>query len=212
VTRSVTWSSDPQEVVDVSTTGLGIAQKPGLAKIFASTRGLTATAILNVIPLTTVAYFDRAYAARSGFDGTLRLINPGSAPVCAMVYVLDRTQELNECCGCKIVENQMLTLSLVHDLTANTLTGRKPVAGTIEVAPSDPTNEGECNAAALAPDNLILGWETNIQSATEASMVTEIPLATTSLSQSEAEALATQCDAIQQLGGGAGTCTCGTGN
>lgn len=212
VTRVVGWSSEPPEVVEISMTGLVTAQRTGTVKISASTRGLTASAILNVMPLTTVTYFDRSNAARSDSDATIRLINPSSASVCAMVYVFDRTQELNECCGCKIVENQLLTLSLIHDLTANTLTGRTPAAGTIEVTPSDPGNEGECNAAALVPDNVILGWETNIQSSTQASMVTEIPLATTSLSQSEAEALVTQCGAIQQLGSGAGTCTCGNEN
>jgi Bacterial Ig-like domain (group 2) len=212
VTSTVVWSSAPLGVIEISKTGLATTERTGLATISASNSGLTASAILNVMPLTTVAYFNRSNAASSGSDGTIRLTNPSSAPICAMVYVFDRTQELEECCGCKIVDNQLLTLSLIHDLTANTLTGKMPVAGTIEVTPSDPTSGGECNPAAPAPDNIVLGWETNVQSSTQASMVTEIPLATTPLSQSEAEALAAQCGAIQQLGGGAGTCSCGQGN
>jgi hypothetical protein len=212
VTSTVVWTSAPLGLVEIGQTGLVTAERTGSATISASESGLTASAILNVMPLATVAYFNRSNAASSGSDGTLRLTNPSSAPICAMVYVFDRTQELDECCGCKILDNQLLTLSLIHDLTANTLTGKTPVAGTIQVTPSDLGNDGECNPAALAPDNTVLGWETNVQSSTQASMVTEIPLATTPLSQSEAEALATQCGAIQQLGSGAGTCSCGNEN
>jgi len=42
--------------------------------------------------------------------------------------------------------------------------------------------------------------------------MTEAPVALTPLANSEAQVLASDCSMLQQLGSGAGVCTCGTGN
>ena len=162
----------------------------------------------------TVSYFNLANAVSSGSDGTVRLVNPGTTPgdMCAMVYVFDRNQELNECCGCKISDSGLLTLSLVKDLTANTLTGKKPVAGSVEVVPSDPDLNGQCNAGSPAPNRIIHAWETNIQDSSGSFPTTEIRFANGQLSDAEAQVLGTLCSMIQQMGSGAGICSCGTGN
>jgi Big-like domain-containing protein len=214
VTGTATWTSEQPATVGVSSGGLLTAEQIGSATILAESSGLTTSAAITVAPLMTVSYFNRANAVSSRYDGTVRLINPGftAADLCAMIYVFDDSQELNECCACKISDSGLRTLSLIHDLTANTLTGRQHVAGSIEIVSSDPDQNGLCNAASLAPDGMIAGWETNVQGSTGAFQVTETTFATTQLSDTEAQVLATGCGAIQQLGSGAGICTCGIGN
>lgn len=69
----------------------------------------------------------------SGFagngDNIVRLINPngsantalvgGSAPACAMIYVLDDDEELGECCGCPITSAGVTSFSVLSNLTNN---------------------------------------------------------------------------------------------
>jgi voltage-gated potassium channel Kch len=97
-------------------------------------------------------------------------------------------------------------------LTANPLTGNKPVAGSIHITPSDLGQNGQCNAGSPAPDGEVLAWATNVQATTDGYEVTEAPSAITSLSASEETVLANDCSLLQQLGSGKGTCTCGTGD
>lgn len=214
VTGSATWSSSQPGIVAVNSAGVVTAERVGNATILADSGGFSASASLTVTPLMTVSYFDRANAVSSGYDGTLQLVNPGFTPadLCAMVYVFDSNQELNECCGCRISDSGLLTLSLLHDLTANPLTGKPPTAGTILMVPSDLGQGGQCNADSPAPDSVILGWETNVQGSTGTYQLTETPATTVSLSNTEAQVLAHQCAAVQQLGSGTGVCSCGTGD
>jgi hypothetical protein len=214
VTRAAAWSSQQPQVVSVSSGGVATGEQLGSATVVAESMGLTASVVIKVVPLMTVSYFNLANAVSSGSDGTVRLVNPGTTPgdMCAMVYVFDRNQELNECCGCKISDSGLLTLSLVKDLTANTLTGKKPVAGSVEVVPSDPDLNGQCNAGSPAPNRMIHAWETNIQDSSGSFPTTEIRFANGQLSDTEAQVLGTLCSMIQQMGSGAGICSCGTGN
>jgi uncharacterized protein YjdB len=213
-TTTATWTSSPLILVAVSNTGLVTAQQVGTANVTANSSGLSASASLTVTPLMMVSYFNRANSASTGFDGTIRLINPAFPPggLCAMVYVFDQNQELNECCGCHISDDGLVTLSLLHDLTANTLTGKKPVAGEIEIVPSNPTQGGECNAGSLSPNGLLVGTETNVQNTTAPLEVTETPFPLLTLSGTQAQVLAAECSLVQQLGSGQGVCTCGTGD
>jgi hypothetical protein len=214
VTRAAAWSSQQPQIVSVSSGGVATGEQLGSATVVAESMGLTASVVIKVVPLMTVSYFNLANAVSSGSDGTVRLVNPGTTPgdMCAMVYVFDRNQELNECCGCKISDSGLLTLSLVKDLTANTLTGKKPVAGSVEVVPSDPDLNGQCNAGSPAPNRMIHAWETNIQDSSGSFPTTEIRFANGQLSDTEAQVLGTLCSMIQQMGSGAGICSCGTGN
>jgi hypothetical protein len=62
-------------------------------------------------------------------DNIIRLINPngnpnvglggGSQAVCAMFYIFDDAQEMNECCGCPISSAGILTFSIADNLTSN---------------------------------------------------------------------------------------------
>jgi hypothetical protein len=92
------------------------------------------------------------------------------------------------------------------------LTGKKPVAGTIEVVPSDVGQNGLCNAGTISPDSALAAWDTNVQASQGTYTVTETTLSQTSLSSAEAAVLATECSMMQQLGSGQGICSCGTGD
>jgi hypothetical protein len=211
-TGSATWISEQPGIVSVASRGTVTAEHPGSATILATMNGISGSASLTVMPLMLVSYFNRANASASGFDSTLRLTNPGftSGDLCAMVYVFNENQVLSECCGCRISDNGLLTLSLIGNLTSNPLTEKEPTVGTIQIAPSDAGENGACNAGSLAPDGIVLAWQTNVQTSSGAARVTEIPSVTTVLGDSQAQFLATECAAIQQLGSGAGACSCGT--
>jgi uncharacterized protein YjdB len=213
-TSTVAWSSTPIGVVNVGSSGGVTGQSVGTATVNARASGLAASASVTVTPLMIVSYFNRANSAATGFDGTVRLINPAfpAGGLCAMVYVFDQNQELNECCGCHISDDGLLTLSLLHDLTANTLTGKKPIAGEIEIVPSNPGQGGQCNAGSLSPNGMLAGSETNLQNTTTPLEVTETPFPLLTLSNTQAQVLASECTLVQQLGSGQGVCSCGTGD
>jgi hypothetical protein len=212
LTMNVAWSVAQPLIASVTSFGLVTAQQVGSTMIQAEINGVTGSASLTVIPLVAVSYFNLANAKATGFDSTVRLVNPGvtSGNLCAMVYVFSN-QVMNECCGCSISDSGIRTLSLANDLTANTLTGRKPVAGVIEVVSSNPPPNGQCNAASLSPNGAILAWGTNVLSSTDNVQVTEESFSQEHLSSTEAAVLSGECSMIQQLGSGAGICSCGTG-
>jgi len=214
MTATVTWSSAQPGIASVTSGGLVTANQVGSTTILAEASGVTGSSSVTVTPLLLVSYFDVAYAKKSGYDGTLQLTNPGltSGSLCAMVYVFDRSQELNECCGCMVSDSGLRTLSLLYDLTANPLTGKQPQAGIIEIVSSDPTSNPTCNPGSLAPAGAILGWETNAQPTgggtfqeTETSL-SQVPLG------GEGTFLENECSYLMQLGSGKGVCSCGTGN
>ena len=212
LTPTVAWSSAQPDIASVTSYGLVTAEQVGSTTIQAEVNGISGSASLTVIPLVAVSYFNLANAKATGFDATVQLVNPGltSGNLCAMVYVFSN-QVMNECCGCSISDSGIRTLSLVSDLTANTLTGRKPVAGVIEVVPSNPAPNGQCNAASLSPNGAILAWGTNVLPSTTNVQVTEESFSLEHLSSTEAAVLSGECSMIQQLGSGAGICSCGTG-
>src|SRR5271157_5286039 len=81
-------------------------------------------------------------------DGTLRITNTGATyeNLCAMIYVFTADQQMAECCGCLESPDNLNTLSVNNDLTANPLTSTIPTAGVIKIvsaavngAPCDPT-------------------------------------------------------------------------
>jgi hypothetical protein len=214
VTGIVLWSSMQPAIASVSGNGLTIALQAGSTTILAQSGGLTGTANLTVVPLMAVNYFDRASAEKSGIDATFRFINPGLTPgnLCAMVYVFDRNQELNECCGCSISDSGLRSMSLILDLTANPLTGKKPTAGSIKVVPSNPGPNSQCDAGSIIPAGEILGWGTNVQDLSGGTFeVTETTFDMLPLSDGEATKLVNLCSFIEQSGGGRGVCSCGTG-
>jgi hypothetical protein len=85
-------------------------------------------------------------------EGTLRITNPGlqggarginsAGTLCAMIYVFSADQQLNECCGCLVTPNGLQTADVKTQLTANTLTGRTPNDGVIQVVSAATNSTG----------------------------------------------------------------------
>jgi uncharacterized protein YjdB len=219
VTATTSWSSTPAGIVNLSNSGTVTASQVGTTTVFATYSGATGTATATVTPLMYASYYSLINSAASGIDGTLYIINPGltvsdtnSGNLCAMIYVFDQSQELNECCGCPVSDSGLRTLSLVSDLTANTLTGKSPNAGAIILVPSDIASNPQCNAGSLAPTGILNAWETNVQNTDPANpTLTEAPYDAIALDSGNQTFLSMMCTLMQALGSGSGTCSCGTG-
>lgn len=160
-----------------------------------------------------LSYFSNAHTSGAP-DATLRLVNDGnvsdSSPagdLCASVYVFDATEELQECCSCRITPNGILSLSVNTNLTSNTLTGRTLNRGVVKVVSSSPS-AGYCNAAVSTPHIGIRGWMTHIQRGVSQYLVTEEELTDSTFGSAEQADLAEDCAVLTELGTGAGICSC----
>ena len=95
------------------------------------------------------------------------IVNPGGdsegSSVCAAIYVFDNTQEMLECCSCRISNNGLLTLT-VKDLTSNPVTAVVPKSGVIKIVSS--AYEGACDATSITPQPRLRAWMVNLQVAT----------------------------------------------
>lgn len=212
VTATATWSSEDPLLATVIANGFVTANQTGTATIQAEQSGFTGSGTVTVAPMMMISYFNRNNAAASAYDSTIQLVNPGSPPgdICAMVYVFDSNQEMNECCGCVISDSGLLTLSLLHNLSANPLTGTTPGTGTVEIFPANVSSNGQCNAGTAMPSAMLAGWQTNAQVAGQGYQLSEIPASVVSLGPVEEQVLTTECGMIQTLGSGTGVCSCGT--
>jgi uncharacterized protein YjdB len=218
VTSLATWTSTQPAIVTVNATGLVVGAQVGSTSVSAQYSGVSAFASINVLPLLLVNYFNTANAIASGIDGTLQITNPGltvgtptAGYLCAMIYVFDSQQEMDECCGCPISDSGILTLSLLNDLTANTMQAR-PAVGSVYIVPSDIGSNPTCDPQNLSPTGMLEAWETNDQPAGGGSyQVTETPYSTSQLTSTTESDFAGICGFIEQQGSGAGTCTCGSG-
>ena len=170
----------------------------------------TAVAQDNVYDLS---YFSGAHTSGAP-DTTLRLVNDGnvsdSSPagdLCASIYVFDSTEELQECCSCRVTPNGILSLSVNNSLTANTLTGRTITRGVVKVVSSS-LSGGTCNAAVSVPHVGIRSWLTHIQRGTNTYQMTEEELVDSTFGSAEQADLAEDCGVLEELGTGSGICSC----
>jgi len=188
-----------------------------------------------------VGYFSNNTTAGAP-DGTVRINNPGSAiynggtsatykaininktgaPVvsdssgdlCAMIYVFDSNQEMNECCGCITTPDGLRTLSIKNDLTSNPLT--VPVGtGDIKILTTF-INDSPCDPASGVVVPLYAGhnvWGTHIQNKVGSGFpITETAFTQSAISIGEGDSLINDCYFTQRLGSGRGVCSCGTGD
>jgi hypothetical protein len=160
-----------------------------------------------------VTYFSNANTAGAP-DATLRIVNDGDASTSqkegqpnglmgAEILVFDDSQELQECCGCLISADGLLSESVNNELTANTLTGRPVTRGVIKIV-----------GVSLVSDKFapgLRGTMTHIQATPGPNglySVTEAPLADSNLSTAELDALEQLCSFTFTLGSGQGICSC----
>jgi hypothetical protein len=153
-------------------------------------------------------------ASSAAPDATVRINNPGTTngDLCAMVYVFDSNQELNECCGCITTPDGLRTPSVHNDLTSNPLTvvlgtgDIKIVSADVNGSPCDPT-------ANVVPDGGLNAWATHIQNKVGSGYpITETGFTQSQLSTGELASLQADCYFTQRLGSGRGVCSCGTGD
>jgi hypothetical protein len=215
LTRSVTWASGTPAVASLSASGLATTWSIGTAKISAISGAVSVSGSIVVLPVAAIDYFSNAHNVNAP-DANVNLVNSGltGGDLCAMVYVFDSGQEMNECCGCSVSQDAgMKTLSVNNDLTSNTLTGVKLTMGVIRVVPADLASNPTCNAGTVTPSGLVLPWATHIQSFSPGTFsTTEVDSELRPLSKDELSALESDCAFIQKLGSGHGVCTCGSGD
>jgi len=157
-------------------------------------------------------------------DSLLRIVNVGnfegnpSGSVCAIIFVFDDDQQLQECCLCPLSANKVLTLSTISDLTSNPLFHNARMSlGTIKVealAGSTSACSGEVTAlgglkAWISHAETIA---TNLPPSfgfTTSTSVDEVP--SVPIDIDEATRVGTFCEFARTQGSGAGICDCGTG-
>jgi hypothetical protein len=181
---------------------------------------LTAVALFSSSAAATAApggdnsyYFVTYYSNNvSGApDGTIRFINDGDAGtgLYALIFVFDDSQELQECGGCWVSPDGLLSEDVKTQLTSNTLTGRVPPRGVIKVISYAVDIEEATTSDPPAPG--LRGWATHIQRATATSgaySTTEAPFADSNLSEGEYSQLFTLCEYALTLGSGQGQISC----
>lgn len=153
-------------------------------------------------------------------DNTLRLINPTTQPLseggllCAMIYVFDAHEELQECCGCRVTNNGLRTISVTNDLTKNFLSGVFSNPGGLEVVSALPNATGgglpACNPArSYSTQETLRGYISHSVFLTGGG---EVPLVDGNLGSGEISNLQSLCAFIHTNGTGRGICTCGVGD
>jgi hypothetical protein len=214
MSSSVTWASTKPAVASIAASGRATSWSIGTAKVSASSGGFSASGSLVVLPVAAVDYFSYANNVNAP-DTTINLANTGltDGDLCAMIYVFDSSQEMNECCGCTISKDGIRTLSVDTDLTSNTLTGVTLATGVIRMIPADAASNPTCNASAVTPAGLIQPWMTHIQTPLPGTFeITEEESQMPTLGKAELTDLESDCAFIRKLGSGHGICTCGVGD
>jgi hypothetical protein len=164
-------------------------------------------------------------------DPKVRIDNPGLTygNLCAMIYVFAADQQMAECCGCVETHNGLRKLSILHDLTSNSLTGVIPFNGVIKVISAAVNGNGSsCDPSGnVSPKPNLRVWVThnNDQYITDYFDTTgKLAFVSTTFPQTETESsdstlgttelanLQAQCSFIHILGSGHGICNCGTGD
>jgi hypothetical protein len=168
-----------------------------------------------------VTYFSNANTAGAP-DEVVRIINDGdqattdvegveNGTLWASLYVLDDSQEMEECCSCAVTADGLTSESVNQELTASTFSARTEVSrGVIKIISSSVQAGGPTNFTnALAPGLRV--WATHIQRLTSEAggfYVSESRAADANLGSTEKGDLETVCMWINALGSGWGVCSC----
>ena len=82
-------------------------------------------------------------------DATVRIVNDGNTDnsLYADIYVLDDSQELQECCGCFVSKDGLLSESVNTELLSNSLTGKINHRGVIKIISDANVNGWDAGSA-----------------------------------------------------------------
>src|SRR5271154_4700039 len=112
-------------------------------------------------------YFTTYYSANQANvpDAALRVINDGvtNGNLFASIYVFDDSEELTQCCSCKITPDGLLSESVKLNLTANPIRGIVNTRGVIKVIASTVEADVNTTFAPNAPSPGLHVWGTHIQ-------------------------------------------------
>lgn len=176
-------------------------------------------------------------------DGTLHIVNPGdtvtslnydglpeNGNLCAMVYVYNTDEQVEECCGCLLTPDSERTLDFNTDLLGNVLnSGLYTTHGVVKIISAspqvlsgvqfcDPTGDGgPTNQGPYTPINELSAWVTHTlanKTATGVSIYPEVEdrLQYATLSTFEQEFDQKNCSEAVSGGSGTGVCGCGYGD
>jgi hypothetical protein len=149
----------------------------------------------------------------TGNDATLTILDPGvngSTNICAEIYVLNPSEEMEACCGCLLTPDEIITGLVVENLLSNNVSPITLANGVIKIISSG-TGGGGCNPANITPTPSVIAWLTRLDTAfAGTSGVTTTQFAASSLSSAEESTLAGTCGDIQVVGSGHGICKCPT--
>jgi hypothetical protein len=160
-------------------------------------------------------------------DATVRIVNDGNTDnsLYADIYVLDDSQELQECCGCFVSKDGLLSESVNTELLSNSLTGKINHRGVIKIISDANVNGWDAGSAVKTTAGLRVS-ATHIQSlkyefhglsdpgGSYDWAVTETNANDANLGTVEKSLLPEECGFIvgtedaAGLGSGAGVCTC----
>ena len=155
-------------------------------------------------------------------DQEIDIVDPGTnwtsaaaaAPnLCADIYVVTPDEELNECCGCPVTPDQLISGTVNAFLTTNPANGRTASNGVIKIISSVPDSYGNCNPATPIPTPTLRAWITHVNNILGTTnnpvfTTTEEEFARPDLGAGEKYFLSKTCgDFIRDLSG-AGICTC----
>jgi len=85
-------------------------------------------------------YGGPGFSGGSG-DELLRIVNPTArfGTLCGMIYVFDDIEELQACCACPVTPNELVTLSVLNNLTSNfAVRGSNRMAGVVALLSTIP--------------------------------------------------------------------------
>jgi hypothetical protein len=214
ITASATWSTAVPTVATINPSALATALALGTTAVSASSGSVAGSANLTVETIAGLNYFTNAHTA-GVTSATVNISNPNvtGTSLCAMFYVFDTNEEMNECCGCSVSPDDLRTLLIDTDLTGNPLAGATLTRGVIELVPADITSNPTCNPTSITPVGELAAWSTHVQIATPGTYVqTETTFDPALLNSTTQSSLQTTCSFVQSLGSGGGVCTCGTGD
>ena len=146
-------------------------------------------------------------ATNSTLDATITILDPGSngsANLCADIYVLNPSEELEECCTCPLTPDEMITGSVTTYLTHNPLNGYSfgLSNGVIKIIA-----DAACNPGKPTPTEGLVSWLTRVDRAGSVTGVTTTEFEEATLSTAERTSLATRCNNFQYASG-YGICSC----
>jgi len=162
-------------------------------------------------------------------DGVINITNTGATGaslfgpgfgssvgnICVNVYAFSPDEQLISCCSCLVTPNGLASLSVVNDLTSNTLTGVRPgsiavkllstVAGT-GGSGTDCTNSASTAVTTATLADGLAAWGTSVHPSPTGTAVTETPFTPSTLSFGEAASVAARCTNIIGNGSTFGIC------